>query len=144
LAFVHKVNRLASSRDGVVRHEHLPFSGERQVLMADTLLPHHKLKAYGVAVELLAAVRASGIRDAGLRDQAARAAKSACLNCAEGAAWVTRGDKARSFGIARAEGAEAAAAVEIASFAGDASVESAEKVRLLASRLYAMLTPLVR
>ena len=112
--------------------------------MTDTPLPHHKLKAYGVAVELLAAVRASAVKDAGLRDQALRAAKSACLNCAEGAARVTRGDKARSFGIARAEGAEAAAAVEIASLSGDASAEAATKVRLLASRLYAMLTPLVR
>ena len=49
------------------------------------LLPHHKLVAYGVAVELLLAVKAANIRDAKLRDEALRAAKGACLNCAEGA-----------------------------------------------------------
>jgi four helix bundle protein len=43
-----------------------------------------------------------------------RAAKSACLNAAEGAGRVSRADKARVFGIARAEAGEAAAAVEIA------------------------------
>ena len=44
------------------------------------LLPHHKLIAYGVAVELLIAVRAAKIRDAKLREQALKSAKSACLN----------------------------------------------------------------
>ena len=70
----------------------------------DTIrLPHHRLIAYGVAIELLKAVRAAKVRDAGLRDQAMRAAKSACLNAAEGAGRVSRADKARVFGIARAE-----------------------------------------
>jgi four helix bundle protein len=77
-------------------------------------LPHHRLQAYGVALELLAAVRAAAIRDASLRDQAMRSAKSACLNAAEGAGRVSKADKARVFGIARAEAGEAAAAVEIA------------------------------
>ena len=45
------------------------------------LLPHHKLLAFGVARELLVAVRAADIRDTHLRDQAMRAAQSACLNC---------------------------------------------------------------
>ena len=63
------------------------------------ILPHHKLLAFGVAKELLVAVRESGIRDTHLRDQAMRAAQSACLNCAEGAARVTRADKARAFTI---------------------------------------------
>ena len=66
-------------------------------------LPHHKLLAYGVAIQLLEAVRGARIRDAHLRDQAMRAAKSACLNAAEGAGRVTRADKARVFAIARAE-----------------------------------------
>jgi four helix bundle protein len=42
--------------------------------------------AYTVAVQLLREVHAARIRDAGLRDQAMRAAKSADLNIAEGAA----------------------------------------------------------
>jgi len=108
------------------------------------LLPHHKLIAYSVARDLLLAVRAASIRDAKLRDEALRSAKSACLNCAEGAGRVTRGDKARTFAVARAEAGEAAAAVEIAALCGDASPASAAEVARLASRIVAMLTPLVR
>ena len=78
--------------------------------MTQRLLPHHKLIAYGVAKELFVAVRGCHVRDAGLRDQALRAAKSACLNTAEGAGRVSRADKARVFAIARAEAGEAAAA----------------------------------
>src|SRR3974390_1006726 len=81
-------------------------------------LPHHKLQAYGVALRLLEAVRDARIRDCHLRDQAMRAAKSACLNAAEGAGRVTRADKARGFTIARAEACEACAAGEIAVAAG--------------------------
>ena len=108
-----------------------------------TSLPHHRLIAYRAAVELLLAVRAASIRDAKLRDEALRS-KSACLNCAEGAGRVTRGDKARAFAIARAEAVEAAAAVEIAALSGDASAASAAEVARLASRVVALLTPLVR
>jgi hypothetical protein len=53
-------------------------------------LPHHRLKAYGVAVQLLESVRGARIRDAYLRDHAMRSAKSACLNTSEvapGKAW---------------------------------------------------------
>jgi four helix bundle protein len=106
-------------------------------------LPHHKLLAYGVARELVLAV-AARIRDAKLRDEALRAAKGAALNTAEGAGRVSPADKARAFAIARGEAAEAAAAVEIAAACGDASPEAAAQVGRLASRLYAMLTPLAR
>ena len=107
-------------------------------------LPHHKLIAYGVARELVVAIVAARIRDAGLRDQALRAAKSAALNCAEGAGRVSPADKARAFAIARGEASEAAAAVEIAAACGDASAASAAEVGRVAARLYAMLTPLAR
>jgi four helix bundle protein len=107
-------------------------------------LPCHKLIAYEVAKELLLAVIAAGIRDTELRNQATRAAKSTCLNCAEGAGRVTRADKARAFTIARGECVEAAAAVEIASLCGDAKVEGAVRVARIADRLVAMLTRLVR
>ena len=112
--------------------------------VASVVLPHHKLIAYRAAVELLLAVRSASVRDAKLRDEALRSAKSACLNCAEGAGRVTRGDKARAFAVARAEAVEAAAAVEIAALAGDASAGSASEVARLASRVVALLTPLVR
>jgi hypothetical protein len=55
-------------------------------------LPHHKLVAFSVTKELLLAVLRCSIRDAKLRDEAVRSAKSACLNTAEGAGRVTRAD----------------------------------------------------
>jgi four helix bundle protein len=120
-----------------------PFIAKGPENMQPTL-PHHKLHAFGVAKEMLIAVRAANIRDTGLRDQAMRAAKSACLNCAEGAGRVTRPDKARAFAIARGETVEAAAAVEIAAACGSASESDSAKVAVLADRLVAMLTRLVR
>ena len=84
---------------------------ERQV---ERRLPHHKLKAYGVAIQLLEAVR------------------------------VTRADKARVFAIARAEAGEAASAVEIAVAAGDADAASLDGVIAHADRFVAMMTGLIR
>src|ERR1700736_5138345 len=107
-------------------------------------LPHHKLEAYGVAMRLLEAVRDARIRDSHLRDQAMRAAKSACLNAAEGAGRVTRADKARCFTIARAEACEAAAGVEIAVAAGDADARALDPVLMHADRFVAMMTSLIR
>ena len=107
-------------------------------------LPHHGLIAYSVAVELLRAVHGARIRDAGLRDQALRAAKSACLNVAEAAGRATRADRARVFAIARGEAGEAAAAVEIAAALGAVSAASVERCNVLASRLVALLTGLMR
>jgi four helix bundle protein len=114
--------------------------------MNDSLpvLPHHKLIAFGVARELLLAVRACHIRDAKLRDEAVRSSKSPCLNTAEGAGRVTRADKARAFAIARAETVEAAAAVEIAVLCGDCAEEPARRVYRVANRLVALLTGLCR
>ena len=73
-----------------------------------------------------------------------RAAKSACLNTCEGAARVSRADKARVFAIARAEACEAAAAVEIAVAAGDATATALGPVLEHADHLVAMLTRLIR
>ena len=113
-------------------------------LKPSPVLPHHKLLAYGVAKELLVAVLRCSIRDAKLRDEALRSAKSACLNCAEGAGRVTRADKARAFAIARAEAVEAAAAVEIAVMCGDALAGPAAEVARVTDRLVGMLTRLCR
>jgi four helix bundle protein len=95
-------------------------------------------------MQLLAAVREARIRDSHLRDQAMRAAKSACLNAAEGAGRVSPADKARAFAIARAEACEAAAAVEIAIAAGDANGASVDAVLTHADRFVAMMTRLIR
>jgi four helix bundle protein len=88
-----------------------------------SLLPHHLLRAFGAAVELLELVRAARITDRVLRDQALKAAKSACANVAEGAGRVLKGDKARAYGIARAEAIDAVALTEIAMCAGEARCE---------------------
>ena len=107
-------------------------------------LPHHRLHVFGIAREMLVVVRDARIRDAKLRDEALRSAKSACLNIAEGAGRVSRADKARAFTIARGECVEAAAAIEIAALLGDVSQHDAERVALLADRVVAMLTRLIR
>jgi len=107
-------------------------------------LPHHKLKAYGAVRELLRAVLRADIDDVDLRNQAVRAAKSACCNTAEGAGKVSRRDKARSFAIARAEAVEAAAATETAADCGHTSIDAAVPVIVVADRAVALLTGLIR
>jgi four helix bundle protein len=108
------------------------------------LLPHHRLHVFGIAREMLLAVRDARIRDAKLRDEALRAAKGTCLNIAEGAGRATRADKARAYTIARGEAVECAAAIEIAALLGDARSEDAARVASLANSTIAMLTRLIR
>src|SRR5690606_27238041 len=100
-------------------------------------LPHHRLTAYHVAVELLVALKAAGIRDAKLRDESLRAAKSVCCNIAEGAGRVSRADKGRAFTIARGEALEAFAALEVAAAVGDAEAADVQRCLLITDRLYA-------
>jgi hypothetical protein len=57
---------------------------------------------------------------------------------------VTRTDKARSYTVARGEGIEAVAAVEIASSTNQARAAAVPRVLALGTELYAMLTKLVR
>ncbi len=89
-------------------------------------------------------MKAANVRDAGLRDQALRAARSACLNVAEAAGRVSPADKKRVFGIARGEAAEAAAAVEIAAVTGDADALAVARCIAIGDRLVALLTGLAR
>jgi len=107
-------------------------------------LPHHKLVAYHVALDLIRVVRSAEIRDSKLRDQAMRAAKSAALNIAEAAGRTSPADRARVFAIARGEAMEAAAAVEIAVLAGDADADAFGACLPVADRLVALLTGLCR
>ncbi len=108
------------------------------------MLPHHRLRAYGVALELLRAVRAAKITDRDMRDQALRAAKSACRNTAEASGRVSRADKARVYGIARGEAVEAIATTEIAIEAGDGAPEALPQVLDRGNALYALLSGLCR
>ena len=119
--------------------------GERTEAMQNTpCLPHHRLIVFGVACEMVVAIVEAQIRDAKLRDEALRAVKSVGCNIAEGAGRVTRADKVCAFTIARGECVEAAAAVEIAALLGAVSKDDARKVVLLADRVVAMLTGLIR
>jgi len=107
-------------------------------------LPHHRLVAYQVAVELLVVVRDARLRDAVLREQALKSAKSACLNIAEAAGRVSAADKARVFAIARGEVVEACAAVELAGVLGATSEATVEACVALSCRLVALLSGLMR
>ena len=82
------------------------------------------------------------MRDKTLREQALRAAKSACLNTAEGAGRIAAADKARAFAIARGEAVEAVAAVEIAAVTGEADAAHAQRCVAIGSRLAALLNGL--
>jgi four helix bundle protein len=97
-----------------------------------------------VPIELLVALKAAGMRDTKLRDEAPRAAKSACCNIAEGAGRFSRADKARAFTIARGECVEAFAALEAAAAVGDAERVHVATCFPLATRLRALLTGLIR
>ncbi len=109
---------------------------------ATRLLPHQRLAAYTVAIELLAVVRGAGLRDARLRDQAMRAAMGVCLNVAEGAGRTSAADRARVFGIARGEVLEVAAAMEIGMAAGMVDAATYRACERLVGRLYGLLTGL--
>ena len=107
-------------------------------------LPHENLIAYQVACQLLVVIVEARIRDPGLRDQALRAAKSACLNIAEANGRQSIADRKRVFAIARGEAGEAGAAMHIAGLAGECAKERADAARALSARTIALLTGLLR
>jgi four helix bundle protein len=107
-------------------------------------LPHHKLIAYQLALDLTKLVARTRIANAHLRQQARKSAASAALNTAEGAARQTLADKSRAFAIARAECCECCAAVEIAGALGACSSAEVAAVVALGVRLKNILSRLVR
>jgi four helix bundle protein len=115
-----------------------------QTTPSHRLLPHHRLVAYSVSLELLVLTRNAAIKDPKLRDQAMRAAKSVCLNTAEAAGRTSPADKARVFGIARGEVLEVAAALEIAVLSGDCDANTLTFASPVVDRLYSLLTGLSR
>jgi four helix bundle protein len=109
-----------------------------------TSLPHHKLIAYQLALELVKLVASIRIGEAQLRQQARKSAASAALNAAEGAARTNLGEKSRCYGIALAEACEACAAVEIAGALGACAPGHVEQVLALSVRFKNVLSRLVR
>ena len=109
-----------------------------------SLMPHHKLIAYQLALELVKLIGKIRIADANLRAQARRSAASAALNTAEGAARATIADKARAYAIARTECCEAVAAIEIAGALGACSARDVARVLELGTRVKDVLSRLIR
>jgi four helix bundle protein len=107
-------------------------------------LPHHRLQAWHVALELVRLVHGIRIGDALDREQARKAASACARNVAEGAARVSRGDKARVYGIARGECGECVASVELAAAKGACSAADVGAVVALGGRLSAILYRLAR
>lgn len=89
-------------------------------------------------------VRDAAISDSKLRDQAMRAAMSACLNIAEATGRQSAADQKRVYAIARGEASEAAAALDIAAVAGMCSPDFARTGGAIARRAYALLSGLIR
>jgi four helix bundle protein len=111
--------------------------------MNEQSLPHHKLVAYQIALDLLRRVHSTPIRDAEQREQARKSAKSAARNIAEAAGRWSRADKARVYAIARGEVCEACAAVEIAAAIGCASRDDVTAVNAVRKRLSDILGKLI-
>jgi four helix bundle protein len=118
--------------------------GMRKRMTTDILLPHEKLLAYRFAIQLLEQVQQMKVVDARLRDQLLRAAKSVCLNIAEGVGRFSNADKKRVYAIARGECCETAAAIDIARVTGECNPEQGHAARETAGRVYALLTGLIR
>ena len=106
--------------------------------------PLHDLIAYRVARQLFVAVQGARISNAGLRDQALRAASAVGLNIAEAVGRPSRADQRRVYGIARAEASETLAALDLAEAAGFCTPADARCGKYLAERAYALLSGLMR
>lgn len=107
--------------------------------MVHKSLPHHRLFAWQLAIELAQLVTSIRIGDADNRKQARDAASSCGRNIAEAAAKGSAADARRVFAIARAECVECVAAVEIAGAIRTCNPTDVERVIALGARLSAVL-----
>jgi four helix bundle protein len=112
--------------------------------MSNQLLKFQTLDAYKVAKELARRVHQARIRDAELRDQATRAAKSAFLGLCEGLPSDSAGVRRRHFDIANNSLHELIGAVDLADAIGALDAERAAELMSLAVRLKRMLRALPR
>ena len=137
--------RCRAIRHTTVGHRHAicAWAGMTLPLPPANVLPHHKLIAYQLALELVKLIARTRISDPQLRRQARKSAASTALNSAEGAARQTIADKARAYAIALAECCEACAAVEIAGALGACSPVDVQAVVALGVRLKNVLSRLV-
>ena len=109
---------------------------------------HQRLDAFRIAQELaVATVRLTETTPRGyadLRDQARRSALATVRHIAEGASRTSKADKRARFVVARGEVAELDATLETAQRLELVEARSASAARVLAARVGAMLTGLIR
>jgi len=111
----------------------------------DKLMPHDKLLAYQLALQLLREAQDLNVTDARSRDQLLRASKSVCLNIAEAAGRLSDADKKRVYAIARGECCETAAVIDVARQARECDPDKGRQARDTAGRVfYGLLTGLLR
>ena len=110
--------------------------------METDLLPFQRLDAYVVAKQIAVLVHRSAVRDAELRDQATRAAKSCFLRLSEGLPLDAVGMRRKYFAEAAGSLCETVAAMDLAEAIGAVSSEDAATVHSLAHRLKRMLRAL--
>ncbi len=110
----------------------------------DNRFPFQNLDAYRAARSLAAAVHRASIRDAELRDQATRAAKSAFLNLCEGLPDDRPAMRRKYFIQADNSLHETVGAVDLADAIGAVGPEQAAEIHALALGLRAMLRGLLR
>jgi four helix bundle protein len=106
--------------------------------------PFQELDVYRAARELAALVHGASIRDAELRDQATRAAKSAFLNLAEGLPDDRPAMRRKYFAQADGSLHESVAAVDLAAAIGAIDTRRAEEILQVAGRMRGMLRGLLR
>ena len=107
-------------------------------------LPHHKLHAYWLALDLVELVFNLDVRDAKSREQAREAADSCARNVAEAAGRHSAADKSRVFAIARGECCECISSIEIAARKRSCSPADVARVVELGGRPSAVLSPLLK
>ena len=110
--------------------------------METDFLPFQRLDAYRVAKELAVVVHRSAVRDAELRDQATRAAKSTFLRLSEGLPLDAAGMRRKYFAEAAGSLCETVAAMDLAEAIGAVSPEDAAMAHSLGHRLKRMLRAL--
>lgn len=104
-----------------------------------SLFPFMKLDVYVIAKSLAVLVQGAQIRDAELRDQASRAAKSAFLNLSEGLPSESPAMRKKFFATATGSTAEVAAALDLAAALDAVDANIANECITLAYRLKCML-----
>ena len=110
----------------------------------DNRFPFQHLDAYRLARSLAARVHSASIRDAELRDQATRAAKSAFLNLSEGLPSDRPAVRLKFFDQADGSLHEAVAAVDLAEAIGAIGAPVSAEIHAEALRLRAVLRGLMR